>query len=329
MRAPEHLNALRAFEAAARHLSFALAAEELNVTPAAVGQLIRRLEEILCVELFHRSQAGPARLVLTEAARAALPDLRAGFEHLSAAMDRLRSARKRRTLTVTVPVAFADKWLLPRLDAFGRDHPNCELRIDTNTSLVDFAARPVDVGIRYGAGSWPGLAATLLTRDVFFPVCSPSLLAGQHPLSSPADLRHHQLIHDTSMAWEPRFPTWRDWYERAGLTAKESERGVHINDSAAAFRLAIAGNGVALGRTTLVGQDLAEHRLVRPFGPALDCELAYYVVCRPQEADDPYIRAFRDWLLEEAAREGRQSRETPRSVQNSRNGRRGSSDGTR
>ena len=194
MRGPEHLNALRAFDAAARHLSFALAAEELNVTPAAVGQLVRRLEEVLGVELFHRSPTGPARLILTEAARAALPDLRAWFEHLSAAMDRLRSARKRRTLTVTVPVAFADKWLLHRLETFGRDHPECELRIDTNTSLVDFAAEPVDVGIRYGVGTWPGLAATFLTRDVFFPVCSPSLLAGRHPLRSPADLRHHPLI---------------------------------------------------------------------------------------------------------------------------------------
>ncbi len=307
MRAPEHLNALRAVEAAARHLSFALAAEELNVTPAAVGQLVRRLEEVLGVELFHRSQSGPARLVLTEAARAALPDLRAGFQHLSAAMDRLRAARKRQMLAVTVPIAFADKWLLPRLEAFGREHPGCELRIDTSTSLVDFAAQPVDVGIRYGAGSWPGLAARLLTRDAFFPVCSPSLLAGQHPLSSPADLRHHPLIHDTSMASEPRFPTWRDWYARAGLDAAESERGVHINDSAVAFRMAIAGNGVALGRTMLVEQDLAEQRLVCPFGPALDCELAYYVVCRPQDVDDPSIAAFRDWLLEEVASESQKS----------------------
>jgi LysR family glycine cleavage system transcriptional activator len=303
MRAPDYLNALRAFEAAARHRSFALAAEELKVTPAAVGQLVRRLEESLGVELFHRSQAGPARLLLTEAAKAAIPDLRAGFESLSAAMDRLRSARARRTLTVTVALAFADKWLLHRLEAFRRDHPECELRIDTSTSLTDFAAEPVDVGIRYGAGAWPGLTATFLTRDDFFPVCSPSLLAGTHPLRSPEDLRHHQLIHDTSMASEPEFRSWRDWYRRAGLSPAESERGLHINDSAAAFRMAIAGNGVALGRTTLVEQDLAEQRLVCPFGPAVECTLAYYVVCRPQDTNDPTIRAFRDWLIGEAARE--------------------------
>jgi LysR family transcriptional regulator, glycine cleavage system transcriptional activator len=159
MRAPDHLNALRALETAARHQSFALAAQELNVTPAAVGQLVRRLEESLGVELFHRSQAGPARLVVTEAAQAALPDLRAGFASLAVAMDRLRSARKRRSFTVTVPSAFAVKWLLHRLDTFSRDHPECELHIDTSTALVDLAAQPVDVGICYGAGVWPGLVA--------------------------------------------------------------------------------------------------------------------------------------------------------------------------
>lgn len=301
MRIPDHLNALRAFDAAARHQSFALAAEELNVTPAAVGQLVRRLEETLGVELFLRLQTGPARLVLTEAANAAIPELRAGFEHLSAAVERLRSARPRQTLTVTVALAFADKWLLPRLETFRREHPECELRINTSTGLADFVQEQIDVGIRYGAGDWPGLTATFLTRDAFFPVCSPSLLNGPRALKSPDDLRFHPLIHDTSMASEPLFRTWRDWYESAGLPVAESERGLRINDSAAAFRMAIAGNGVVLGRTTLVEQDLAEGRLVRPFGPALDCALGYYVVYRPQAEKDPTISAFRDWLLREAS----------------------------
>jgi LysR family glycine cleavage system transcriptional activator len=300
MRAPEHLNALRAFEAASRHRSFALAAEELNVTPAAVGQLIRRLEEALGVELFHRAQTGPSRLVLTEAAEAAVPDLRAGFERLATAVDRLRASRARRTLTVTVSLAFAEKWLLHRLELFSRDHPDCDLRIDTSKGLVDFAAGQVDVGIRYGAGDWPGLSATYLTRDTFFPVCSPSLLEGSQALLSPHDLRHHQLIHDTSMSSEPEFPTWRDWYERAGLPVAGSERGLHVDDSAAAYRMAMAGQGVALGRTTLVEHDLSERRLSRPFGPVLDCPLAYYMVCRPKDADDQMIAAFGRWLVEEA-----------------------------
>lgn len=304
MRAPEHLNGLRAFEAAARHLSFALAAEELNVTPAAVGQLVRRLEEVIGVELFHRAQSGPARLLLTEAAEAALPELRAGFQHLAAGMSLLRSARGRQSLTVTVSFAFGDRWLMPRLDGFRRAHPECELMIDASTNLTDFAVEQVDVGLRYGAGNWPGLAATYFARDAFFPVCSPALLSGTRPLKSPGDLRHHQLIHDTSLASLPDFRTWRDWFEHVGLAPFDGESGLRINDSAAAYRFTIAGEGIALGRTTLVAQDLAEGRLVRPFEPELESPLGYYFVCRPQDADDPMIAAFRNWLVEEAAREG-------------------------
>ncbi|USI72807.1 LysR substrate-binding domain-containing protein [Sphingomonas morindae] len=300
MRAPDHLNALRAVEAAARHQSFALAAKELNVTPAAIGQLVRRLEETLGVALFHRAQAGPARLVATEAATAAMADLRAGFASLAAAMDRLRGARMRPALSVTVPMAFADKWLLPRLARFYRRHAECALQIDTSTALVDFTARAVDVGIRYGAGSWPGLVAVPFARDAFFPVCSPALVSGPHGLRRPEDLKQHALIHDTSMAATPAFPSWRTWYEAAGLDPAASGQGLRINDSAAAYRMAIAGDGVAMGRTTLVADDLREGRLVCPFGPELACPLAYHVVCRPQDADEPTIVALRDWLVEEA-----------------------------
>lgn len=301
MRAPDHLNALRAVEAAARHQSFALAAQELNVTPAAIGQLVRRMEESLGVELFHRSQSGPARLIATEAASAALPELRNGFASLSAAMEQLRAAKKRQSLTVTVSTAFADKWLLHRLDRFHQRHPDCHLRIDTSTALVDFSMQAVDVGIRYGAGGWPGLLAFPFARDAFFPVCSPLLLEGPKGLKTPADLAHHPLIHDVSLASMAAFRSWRDWYEAAGLDPAESQRGLHINDSAAAYRMAIAGSGVAMGRTTLVENDLRERRLVSPFGPVLDCSLAYHMVCRAQDAEDPTITAFRDWLVEEAS----------------------------
>ncbi|ASG22771.1 LysR substrate-binding domain-containing protein [Nitrospirillum viridazoti] len=304
MRAPEHLNALRAFEAAARHLSFAMAADELNVTPAAVGQLVRRLEQVIGFELFHRSQSGAARLVLTEAAQAALPELRAGFEHLAGGMARLRAAggRRRKGLTVTVSFAFGDRWLMPRLDGFRRRYPACELLIDMNTNLSDFSKGDIDVGLRYGAGNWQGLSATYITRDSFFPVCSPALMDGAHPLRSPEDLAHFRLIHDVSLALLPDFRTWRDWFENIGREAPDTSRGLRVNDSTAAYRLAVDGGGVALGRTTLVTQDLVEGRLVRPFGPTLESPLAYYAVCRPQDFDDPMIAAFRDWLVEEGAR---------------------------
>src|SRR5215470_7524462 len=208
MRAPNHLNALRAFEAAARHRSYVAAAEELNVTPAAVGQLVRGLEEVLGVELFHRSQAGPARLVLTDQARAAIPDLQSGFDRLAMAFERLKAGRARVSVAVTVPPAFAGKWLLPRVERFAAQHPAFDLVIDTSGRLVDFAAERIDVGIRYGGGRWAGLAATFLLRDAFFPVCSPALLEGAHPLRGPDDLTHHTLIHDRSMAFDDTFPTW-------------------------------------------------------------------------------------------------------------------------
>jgi DNA-binding transcriptional LysR family regulator len=221
MRAPNHLNALRAFEAAARHLSYVAAADELNVTPAAIGQLVRGLEEVVGVELFRRSPSGPARLELTDQARAALPDLQAGFDRLSTAFEHLKASRPRTAITVTVPPAFADKWL---------------------------------------------------------------------------------LIHDRSMALESTFPTWRTWLQNAGHADIDCERGLQINDSAAVIQAAIAGSGVAIGRTTLVATDLAEGRLVRPFGDDLAYEFAYYIVHRPQADKAPAVAAFKTWLLAEAAK---------------------------
>ncbi len=300
MRAPNHLNALRAFEAAARHLSYVAAADELNVTPAAVGSLVRTLEAVVGVELFHRSQAGPARLVLTEAAQAALPELQAGFDHLTAAFERLKASRGIVTINITVPPAFADKWLLRRVERFAADHPLYDLRIDTSGRLVDFAAERMSLGIRYGSGHWPGLKSTFLLRDAFFPVCSPALLEGPHPLRRPEDLKHHTLIHDRSMAFENAFPTWRTWLQAAGFPDINCDRGLQINDSAAAYQAAMNGSGVALGRTTLVALDLETGRLVRPFGEALNCELAYYVVHRPGADGDPEIVAFKEWICAEA-----------------------------
>ena len=300
MRAPNHLNALRAFEAAARHLSYVAAADELNVTPAAVGQLVRGLEEIVGVQLFHRSQAGPARLVLTDEARAVLPDLQAGFDRLTVAFERLKASHQQVALNLTVPPAFADKWLLPRVERFTTSHPEYDLRIDTSGRLVDFTAERMDVGIRYGNGRWAGLKATFLLRDAFFPVCSPSLLEGTHPLRGPEDLRHHTLLHDRSMAFESTFPTWRSWLAAAGFPQIDCERGLQINDSAAAYQAAINGGGVALGRTTLVARDLETGRLVRPFGDALDYEFGYFLIHRPKADSEPAISAFKAWICTEA-----------------------------
>jgi LysR family glycine cleavage system transcriptional activator len=300
MRAPNHLNALRAFEAAARHRSYVAAADELNVTPAAVGTLVRGLEAVLGIELFHRSQSGPARLELTEAAQAVLPELQAGFDHLTVAFERLKASRGQITISLTVPPAFADKWLLPRVERFAANHPLYDLRIDTSGRLVDFAAERMDVGIRYGTGRWPDLKSIFLLRDAFFPVCSPALLEGTHPLRGPEDLAYHTLIHDRSMVFESAFPSWHTWLQAAGYPDINCDRGLQINDSAATYQAAINGSGVALGRTTLVALDLAAGRLVRPFGEALECELAYYLVHRPKADDDPGIAALKSWICTEA-----------------------------
>lgn len=298
MRAPNHLNALRALEAVARHLSYVGAAEELNVTPAAIGSLVRGLEETLGRELFHRSPGGPARLELTDAARAALPDLQAGFDHLACAFDRLEARPQNVAIALTVPPSFADKWLLPRVDRFQASHPHVELRVDTNVRLVDFNADRIDLGIRYGLGRWPGLAATHLFSDTFFPVCAPALASGRAPPRAWAELREHALIHDVSMRAEPAFPTWRAWLAQAGATGIDADRGLQINDSAAVIQACIAGSGIALGRSHLVATDLAAGRLVRPFGADMACELAYYVVHRDDgPALAPEVAAFEAWLL--------------------------------
>ncbi|CAM2155008.1 LysR family transcriptional regulator, glycine cleavage system transcriptional activator [Pararobbsia alpina] len=301
MRAPNNLNALRAFEAVSRHLSYAAAAEELNVTPAAVGHLIRGLEDTLDVELFHRASSGATRLFLTDAARSVLPALQSGFDLLSEAVEQLKASKSRTRFTVTVPAAFANQWLLRRVERFQQKHPYFDLHIDTSNRLADFTTDRIDVGIRYGAGVWPDLVSTYLLRDEFFPVCSPSLMRGRHRLRTPADLQDHLLIHDVSMQSSGVFPTWQSWLQKAGYkNVVDCNRGIQINDSAAAYQTAIAGNGVALGRTTLVEHDLQEGRLVQPFDMVQRCELAYYLVHRKSAENLPSVIAFKEWLIEEA-----------------------------
>ena len=302
VKAPIHLNALRAFEASARHRSFSAAAAELNVTPAAVGQLVRALEEWLGTPLFLRQRSGRTRLVPTEAAERALPDIRAGFDRLVQGMERLRQGSASGVLTVTVSPAFAAKWLLPRIDRFQAAWPDADVRLDTNHKSVDFKAQRVDIGVRYGAGRWPGLIADKLMDEEVFPVCSPDMLRGPVQLRGPGDLSHQTLIHDLSMDGHAGFPTWETWMEKAGLGGGANLRGMQINNSAAVLQAAIEGHGVALARSAMVHDDLAAGRLVRLF-PELDgaSGLAYYIVYRPECANAPKVQAFRDWLIRQAA----------------------------
>lgn len=303
--APVYLNALRAFEAAARLQSFAAAAEELNVSPPAVSQLIRSLEEYVGRPLFIRTRSG---VLLTAEAAAAFPDVRAGFDLVAGGLQRLRRPLHTNIVTMSVTPAFAGKWLLPRIEHFRAEHPQLDIRLDSTNRLVDFLGEGIDIGVRYGAGRYPLLNADRMMGESVFPVCAPGLaarLACRPPTAALfADLT---LIHDTTMDFDPAFPTWAAWLAARGIASPAGGRSLQVNASALAIEAAINGQGMALGRGALVAADLASGRLVRPFvGAAPDHEVydyAYYVVYPEQIALPPHVRAVRDWLL----RVGRES----------------------
>lgn len=302
IKTPVHLNALRAFEASARHQSFAAAAAELHVTPAAVGQLVRTLEDWLGTPVFHRASSGRARLVPTESAERALPELRAGFDRLSLGLERLREGSTQGVLTVTVSPAFAAKWLLPRLESFQAECPDTDIRLDTSLKPVDFAVQRIDIGVRYGAGHWPGLQAEKLLDEEIYPVCSPMLLQKARRLQKPADLLRETLIHDLSMGGDAGFTNWATWLRHAGVAFQDTvAHGLKINNSAAVLQAAIDQQGVALARSVMAHDDVASGRLVRLFPTIrLASPLSYYVVYRADHAGSPRTKAFRQWLLGQA-----------------------------
>jgi len=304
MASPIHLNALRAFEASARHGSFSAAAAELHVTPAAVGQLVRTLEDWLGTPLFHRSASGKVRLIPTEAAERALPDIRAGFDRLVLGIERLKEGSASGVLTVAVSPAFAAKWLLPRIESFQAAWPDTDVRLDTNLKPVDFVAQRIDIGVRYGTGSWPGLVADKLMDEEVYPVCSPAWLRKHPHLKKPGDLAGETLIHDLSMDSHTGFPTWAEWLQKAGAPKVAAARSMKINNSAAVLQTAIEGHGIALARSVMAHDDLVAGRLVRLFpDSAFASPLAYYVIYRAECSSLPRLTAFRDWLMDEAAQQ--------------------------
>lgn len=292
------LNALRAFEVAGRHGSFTRAAEELHVTPAAVGYQIKTLEAYLGVALFIRHNR---TLELTDAARTLLPGLSEGFSRLSGAVDLLRRHSEERPLVVSIVPAFGGKWLLKRLDRFREIHPDIDIRIDATQRVVDFTRDQVDIAIRYGDGNYPGLRVDCLLAEEVFPVCSPALLEGPHPLRQPADLRHHSLF---DAGWNPNYPTWPDWsmwLQAAGLGELPVRYAWQLTGTSSSESLAldeaIAGRGVALASSVLVADDLAAGRLVRPFEVSFPVNFCYWLACPEATAEMPKVRTFREWLL--------------------------------
>lgn len=294
------LNALRAFEAAARHLSFKEAAEELNVTPAAISQQVKQLEDHLGRPLFRRL---PRALLLTEAAQLGLPALRAGFDSLAEGVAAMTDDSRDGVLTVSVAPSFGAKWLVPRLARFQQAHPGFDVLIDATDRVADFRRDGVNIALRFGPGDYPGMTVIRLFTDRIFPVCSPALLAGPHPLREPADLRHHSLLHYQKPSAEEADPAWTMWLAAAGVEGVDGRRGPRFTAYTLALEAAVAGQGVALMESTMVGEDLASGRLLRPFAEMteIETEFAYFIVHPPGAERQPKVRAFRDWVLAETA----------------------------
>lgn len=285
------LTTLPAFDAAARYLSFTKAAAELNVTHGAISRAVRNLEDQLGVQLFER---GTRSVSLTPAGAAYAAEIGTALDRISAATIVATAPRSAHVLTVSTSDGFAGRWLVPRLHRFHRAHRDIDVRIATSGLLADFVRDGIDIAIRYGSGDYEGVVSELLSEVDVFPVCSPELLKGEHPLREPADLRYHTLIHDG-------FPIdWATWLERAGISDINPNSGVRFDSATYATEAAVHGEGVLLGRSTLVSADLASGRLVRPFGQEIKASSSYYVVYLATALRQRKVRAFRDWLLAES-----------------------------
>lgn len=284
------LSALRAFETAARHMSFKAAAEDLHVTPGAISQQIKLLEDRIGAPLFVRQTR---RIELTEAGRSLLVPTQQAFRLIADAVARVRGADNSRILTVSLLPSFAALWFVPRLGRFRARHPEIDVRISATPRLADISRDEVDVVIRYGLGDYPGLHVDPLLADDLFPVCSPKLLAGPMPLTQPADLVHHTLLHDELRQ------DWQLWMRAAGVEGLDVSHGPSFSLWELAFQAAIAGQGVALGRSTLVHDYLASGKLVKPFRVSSHSRFGYYLVCLPERAHEPKIAALRAWLKDE------------------------------
>jgi len=286
---PPSLTALRAFETAARTLSFTGAAEELNQTQGAISHQVNMLEARLGLKLFVREARG---LKLTDAGQKYLPLVRDALDRLRTAEDLVRPTGPS-VLTVTMSPNFASKWLVPRLGGFSVTHPDLDLRISASLQHVDFGREDIDLAVRHGNGEWPDLHVTRLCAEELFPACSPALLRGGPPIRTPADLAGHVLIHDRSRKH------WRDWLAAFGIECPDTERGPVFDQTALAIDAALAGQGIALARTALASLDLIAGRLIRPLAEAMPAEFSYWIVCRKSMSDTPKISQFRAWLLDQ------------------------------
>ncbi len=286
------LNALRAFEAAARLLSFTKAAEELHVTQAAVSHQVKGLEEYFGFPLFERRTRA---LSLTEAGKRYLPEL-------TLALDTIEKATKNvlpdetgdGVLTISVSPTFLSRWLIPRMVGWQEKHPDIELRVSSSVDVIDFEKDSFDAAIRYGLGGWQNLYSERLLEERVFPVCAPSIMKGSCPLNHPEDIKRHTLIHDTGES-----DRWRLWLTAAGVEGIDAAAGLRFNTVNDALNAAAEGLGVALGRHPLATKDVDEGRLIAPFGLTLQMNHAFHLVYPTSHARLKKVMAFRQWLVDE------------------------------
>ena len=285
------LNALKAFEAAARSESFTRAAEELNVTQGAVSHQVKALEATLGVKLFNRERQ---RLVITEAGREYLAVVRDALDRIAVGTERLVQRQTSGVLTVSTSPDFAAKWLVNRLGRFAEAHPDIDLRVSATIQHVDFAREDVDLAVRHGDGNWAGLDAVRLCSERLFPVCAPKLVSGRNRITKAADLLKFPLLRLED--WK----NWSRWFEAAGVTATPVP-GPTLNRASMLIDAAVDGQGIALARTALAAWDLISGRLIKPIDVSLRLSNTYWIVCPKAASALPKIAAFREWLLTEAA----------------------------
>jgi len=289
------LNALKAFEAAARSESFTRAAEELNVTQGAVSHQVKALEGILGVKLFNRERQ---RLAITEAGREYLAVVRDALDRIAVGTERLVQRQTSGVLTVSTSPDFAAKWLVPRLGRFSEAHPDIDLRVSAATQYVDLAREDVDLSVRHGDGNWEGLDVVRLYSERLFPVCAPRLVSGRNRITKASDLLKFPLLRLED--WK----NWSRWFDAAGVTTP-AVQGPVLNRASMLIDAAVDGQGIALARTTLAAWDLINGRLVKPIDVSLSMANTYWIVCPKATSALPKIKVFREWLLAEAADDAR------------------------
>lgn len=297
------LNALKAFEVAGRHMSFSRAAEELHVTPAAISHQIKALETDLGVKLFRRLNRS---LQLTEAGQACLPGLRSAFETMVSAVGRVRDKEDWNILTISAPPAFGARWLVPRIVDFRTANPQIQVRIDPAIRSMDPVRDSVDVAIEFSQGHYSGRsvqrsAQRLFGQDVF-PVCSPELLDGKNPLTTPDDLRGHTLIHFDAPMDDPGWPNWETWLRANNVDRLDPNKGPHFTSPNFTTQALLAGHGVALMAELVVESELATGTLVKPFDISYPGDLSYWALATSVDSEDDPVTLFWNWLTREASR---------------------------